>query len=52
MRRDAGNADSANSRYAMAATAGALGIRLEKPRHYTLGDGGDPMLDDIPRTNA
>lgn len=49
VRRDAGKADSANSGYAMAATAGALGIRLEKPRHYTLGDGGDPTPDDIPR---
>lgn len=49
MRRDAGLPESANSGYTMAAMAGALGVRLEKPSHYTIGDGRDPELKDIPR---
>ena len=48
MRRDAGLPDSANSGYTMAAMAGALGVRLEKPFHYVLGDGRDPGPEDIP----
>lgn len=48
MRRDAGLPESANSGYTMAAMAGALGVRLEKPSHYTLGDGRDPGPEDIP----
>lgn len=49
VRRDAKKADSVNSGYAMAATAGALGVRLAKPHHYALGDGRDPRPDDIQR---
>ena len=48
MRRDGARTDSANSGYPMAAMAGALGVRLEKPSHYTLGDGRDPAPEDIP----
>lgn len=47
MRQDAGLPESANSGYPMAAMAGALNIRLEKPLHYTLGEGRDPVPDDI-----
>lgn len=48
MRRDGARTDSANSGYPMAAMAGALGVRLEKPSHYVLGDGRDPAPEDIP----
>lgn len=47
MRRDGARTDSVNSGYSMAAMAGALGVRLEKPSHYVLGDGRDPMPEDI-----
>jgi len=37
-RRDAGKTTSPNAGHPMSATAGALGIQLEKVDHYTLGD--------------
>ncbi len=37
-RRDAGKTASPNAGHPMSAAAGALGIRLEKVDHYTLGD--------------
>jgi adenosylcobinamide-phosphate synthase len=37
-RRDGGRTASPNAGWPMSAMAGALGIRLEKPRHYRLGD--------------
>lgn len=40
MMRDAKKTASPNAGYPMAALAGALGTRLEKTNHYTLGDGG------------
>ena len=34
----------------MSAAAGALGVRLEKPNHYRLGDGfADPTAADLRR---
>lgn len=39
MMRDAGKPDSPNAGYPMAAAAGALGVRLEKIGHYSIGDG-------------
>lgn len=47
IRRDAKKPDSRNSGYPMAAMAGALGVRLEKPLHYTIGDGPLPDIRDI-----
>ena len=38
MWRDHGKTESPNAGWTMAATAGALGIRLEKEGHYSLGD--------------
>lgn len=39
MRRDASSTESPNAGWPMAAMAGLLGVRLEKPDHYVLGDG-------------
>lgn len=47
MSRDAGKPDSLNSGYPMAAMAGALNVTLEKPHHYTIGNGRDPGVGDI-----
>jgi adenosylcobinamide-phosphate synthase len=38
---------SPNAGWTMAAMAGALRVRLEKPEHYVLGDGPQPTVDDI-----
>ena len=38
---------SPNAGWTMAAMAGALRVRLEKPEHYVLGDGPEPAADDI-----
>lgn len=41
---------SPNSGWPMAACAGSLGIRLEKPGYYVLVDGGkEPETSDVPR---
>lgn len=47
MRLEAASIDSKNAGYPMAALAGALNIRLEKPNHYTLGSGDEPTCDHI-----
>ena len=46
MRRDARKPDSPNSGYSMAATAGALGIKLEKIGYYKIGDELSPLTTD------
>ncbi len=38
---------SPNAGWTMAAMAGALRVRLEKPEHYVLGEGPQPTADDI-----
>ncbi len=43
-RRDAGRTESKNAGHPMAAMAGALGVTLEKPGHYRLGDGPLPNV--------
>ena len=46
--RDSGNTPSPNSGWPMAAAAGSLGIRLEKPGVYVVGEGGrDPTTKDL-----
>ena len=47
LRRDHGRTSSPNSGWPMAAAAGALGIRLEKVGHYTLGSGRAPTHHDV-----
>lgn len=49
MRRDHGRTASPNAGWTMAAMAGALGVALEKPGAYRLGDGPAPTPDDITR---
>ena len=50
MRRDAAKTASPNAGWTMSAMAGILGVRLEKPGHYCLGDGlPAPGSDDISR---
>ncbi|MEM2107711.1 MAG: cobalamin biosynthesis protein [Candidatus Bathyarchaeia archaeon] len=39
LRRDKGNTASLNAGWTLAAMAGALGVQLEKPGYYKLGDG-------------
>ncbi len=41
MWRDSRNTESPNAGWPMAAMAGLLGVVLEKPGHYRLGDGGE-----------
>jgi len=38
---------SPNAGWTMAAMAGALGVQLEKPQHYILGQGLQPTVEDI-----
>jgi adenosylcobinamide-phosphate synthase len=42
-----GRTASPNAGWTMAAMAGALGVRLEKPGHYLLGEGAEPTAADI-----
>ncbi len=42
-RRDARTTESPNAGRPMAAMAGLLGVRLEKPGHYQLGDSVEPL---------
>lgn len=49
MRRDARTTASPNAGWPMAAMAGALGVTLEKPGAYRLGDGRLPTRDAIAR---
>ena len=46
--QDHARTPSPNSGWPMAAVAGALGIRLEKPGVYVVGEGGaDPSTEDV-----
>ena len=42
-KRDGKNTDSPNAGYPMAALAGALGTKLEKIEHYTLGSDNEEI---------
>ena len=48
-RRDGARTESPNAGQTMAAMAGALGVTLEKPGHYRLGDGPPPGPDAMDR---
>lgn len=43
LRRDGGRTESPNAGQPMAAMAGLLGVQLEKPEHYCLGDAGSAV---------
>ncbi|ABK78600.1 cobalamin biosynthesis protein [Cenarchaeum symbiosum A] len=45
--RDSSRTESPNAGYPMAALAGALGTALEKPGHYTIGDGAEPDISHV-----
>jgi adenosylcobinamide-phosphate synthase len=47
--RDHRRTASPNAGWPMAVAAGACGVRLEKPGHYTLGQGRQPDASDIAR---
>ena len=47
MRRDHGRTASPNAGWTMATMSGALGVTLEKPNFYRLGDGRPATPDDI-----
>ncbi|MEM1726130.1 MAG: cobalamin biosynthesis protein [Candidatus Bathyarchaeia archaeon] len=47
LRRDRYKTESLNAGWPMAAMAGALDLRLEKPGCYVLGDGHDPKPENI-----
>lgn len=48
MLRDSGRTESPNAGLTMSAMAGLLGIRLEKPGHYRLGEGlREPVAGDV-----
>ncbi|MFZ5475150.1 MAG: adenosylcobinamide-phosphate synthase CbiB [Myxococcota bacterium] len=49
LRRDAGNTESPNAGWPMAAMAGLLGVSLAKPGHYRLGDGEPPGAPEVDR---
>ena len=49
LRRDRGRTEIPNAGWTMAAMAGALGVVLEKPGAYRLGDGALPVAADIER---
>lgn len=49
MRRDCSATDSLNAGYTMAAAAGALGVKLEKIGHYTIGNGSTMSVHTIPQ---
>ncbi len=52
MRQQAPTTDSPNAGWSMAAMAGALAVRLEKPGHYRLNGGPDlPPREYIPAAN-
>jgi adenosylcobinamide-phosphate synthase len=46
LRRDGGRTESPNAGRPMAAMAGLLGVQLEKPGHYRLGDAAAPVGAD------
>jgi adenosylcobinamide-phosphate synthase len=50
LRRDRGRTASPNAGWTLAAMAGALGVTLEKPGVYRLGDGRPPRAKDIARS--
>jgi adenosylcobinamide-phosphate synthase len=50
LRRDRGRTASPNAGWTLAAMAGALGVTLEKPGVYRLGDGRPPQAKDIARS--
>lgn len=47
MWRDRARTESPNAGWPMATMAGLLGVRLEKPGHYVLGDGRAPTGADV-----
>jgi adenosylcobinamide-phosphate synthase len=47
--RDHGRTASPNAGWTMSATAGALGVTLQKPGAYCLGDGAPPAPADVTR---
>ncbi len=47
IRNDSRKPSSRNSGYTMAAMAGALGVRLRKVNHYTIGMGREPGINDV-----